>query len=190
MNAQTIIHGTAETGTRGKWARLFTVVALVHLSAFVAGGAGGIAGWTYFRPLMVKDRSTAVSETIKPKINSRSAVTPVLVTPVVRGYTRDLSTLTKGFEKPPVNAMSMTKEEFRRTLRDIGWHGVNLDSGSDQLSEEKLFAAVGKPMRTQTIGDSGYWYWQCKDATVQVVTANIPEPYAGGRVFIQSVNDF
>ena len=64
--------------------------------------------------------------------------------------------------------------------------------------------AFGKPLRTQTIGEKRYWYWQCQDGIVQVVldVDNSTDAYKGdeeshwefakpGRIIgVKQINDY
>ena len=47
---------------------------------------------------------------------------------------------------------------------------------------------MGKPNRTQTVGDQAYWYYQCTDGTIQLVMNVLNLQMAG---LIQAdVNDY
>lgn len=83
---------------------------------------------------------------------------------------------------PVVNAASkaarMSRQDFRQTVRSFKsinggrqWDGINQDDGLTGLFffSKDFHDAFGKPIRTETIGDRAYWYWQCADGVVQVV---------------------
>jgi hypothetical protein len=96
----------------------------------------------------------------------------------------------KGTNSPDTvpSASDLTKEEFREKLTSLrkpdGFKGYYL--------ENDLLSAFGKPTRTQTMGELKYWYWQCRDGTVQVVVdwyGAMPKEKSK-RVYLKEINDF
>jgi TPR repeat protein len=67
----------------------------------------------------------------------------------------------------PAKAGDMTKAEWRS-------HVPPLINGYQFLCNKgQVFAAVGDPVRTQTVGDDLYLYWKCRDGQIQVVCSQV-----------------
>jgi hypothetical protein len=75
----------------------------------------------------------------------------------------------------------LTKDEWKS-------HAPGLVNGNQiACNRERLFAAVGEPDRTQTVGDDSYLYWQCSDGEIQVVCSQ----FAYGMGIVSgTVNDY
>jgi hypothetical protein len=97
----------------------------------------------------------------------------------------------------------MTKTEFRRTFAELPPHpdaymsndmddysGVELNRIVCELKDTDIYAAVGEPYRTQTIGDNGYMYWKCSDGLVQVITRLTFNNDKTGKLGICGINDY
>lgn len=100
----------------------------------------------------------------------------------------DIGILTPLINAPSIDSRKLSKSEFQQRLRTIGL-------GAKKLSI--IYEQVGKPSRTQNIGTDSYWYWDCKDGTMQLVLHK-PLPNRGpivGKegaeyVTILAVNDY
>jgi len=49
-------------------------------------------------------------------------------------------------------------------------------------------AAMGEPSNTQTVEGHAFWYYDCADGTIQVVM--VDPSLSGGRLAIDSINDY
>ena len=58
-----------------------------------------------------------------------------------------------------------TKEEWKKTFAQLeSW----VEGFGKAVEVGQMEKALGKPVRTQTIGDTGYWYYKCKDGDIQI----------------------
>ena len=71
----------------------------------------------------------------------------------------------------PSSGRALTKSEFEKRLREAGWRGLN--GGNDLIKTDELRRLFGQPDKTQRLGDSLYWYWQCQDGAAQLVTSGV-----------------
>lgn len=76
----------------------------------------------------------------------------------------------------------MSKAEFRKRLMEI-W---DRETTGDYISIRSLHETFGKPYRTQSVGNRGYWYWHCKDGAMQLVVY----PKGDGIVLSQDGVDY
>jgi hypothetical protein len=74
----------------------------------------------------------------------------------------------------------LTREEFRARVHALGIAG---------FKAEDLYAAVGRPARTQSLGGQRYWYWQCRDGTIQMLLL-IGVDNRGDRIYVQKINEY
>ena len=59
----------------------------------------------------------------------------------------------------------ITKEEWKKTYTGLElW----VEGFGKAIEVGQMEKALGKPVRTQTIGDTGYWYYKCKDGDIQM----------------------
>ncbi len=82
----------------------------------------------------------------------------------------------------------MTKEQFRSKF-DALKGGYRYGGVVD---ENDLIQAMGKPSRTQTLGNDTYWYWQCQDGTIQIVILHYKNLayYGEGEIMVTHINDY
>jgi len=79
----------------------------------------------------------------------------------------------------------LTKVQWKdKMARNFRWYpGTPVIGAANQFQQ-----VMGKPDRTQTVGDEAYWYYQCSDGTIQLVMNVLNLQVAG---FLQAdVNDF
>lgn len=93
------------------------------------------------------------------------------------------------------NTASMTKNEFRQAMKELSWSGINdMDGIQGMIPEDEFFAAFGQPVRTQTLGDFNFWYYQCEDGLIQVVKSAVFGQGLGNdqadTVYLHAVNDY
>ena len=94
----------------------------------------------------------------------------------------------------PVEAVhpskELVKEGFRQKFATLSGRregGV--------VDEDKLYNLLGHPDRTQTVELRSYWYWVCKDGTMQLVifgykNSTVEMQSGKGRVVVEQVNDY
>ena len=83
-----------------------------------------------------------------------------------------------------------TKSEFKRTF----YSSIH-EALPGVVSEKAVIKTYGNPVRTQTIGDDAYWYWQCTDGMIQmVIVAGNPQALAvsigEGNILVKALNDY
>jgi len=68
----------------------------------------------------------------------------------------------------PLSAKDLTKAEWKAKLaRKVSTYAAT--GKVIQIYEKDFVRSFGTPIRTQTIGNSTYWYYKCKDGTIQLV---------------------
>ncbi len=122
----------------------------------------------------------------EPVMGSEPPVVP-LVLPAPSGLPTNLPAA-----RPVVVASSKAflKEEFRQKLASLSGRregGV--------VDEAKLYDLLGHPDRTQTVDLSSYWYWVCKDGTMQMIilgykNSDTEAKHGKGQLVVDQVNDF
>jgi hypothetical protein len=89
-----------------------------------------------------------------------------------------------------VSSKGLLKEEFRQkfvTLSGRREGGV--------VDEIKLYDLLGRPNRVQTVELTSYWYWVCKDGTMQLVihgykNLDTEAKRGKGQLVVEQVNDY
>jgi hypothetical protein len=69
-----------------------------------------------------------------------------------------------------------SKEQWRNRLREshldfrIGLHGspANYTDYGGTCNTSDFVARMGRPDRTQTVGEQAFWYYDCKDGVIQM----------------------
>jgi hypothetical protein len=124
------------------------------------------------------------------------AVLPLLITIVVMVVVAVMLLNQSGDDSRPAGAGSvsramprvgrMTKEQWRERARQYDVIHARMD-----LTRSEFLRIMGKPDRTQTIGEKAYWYYKCRDGMIQVVinTGMMNEVY-GDKVIVEVVNDY
>jgi len=70
-------------------------------------------------------------------------------------------------QNPPDWAQT-TKAEWRNRLYKI-YPQSKIAPAASRCRPEEFMQRMGKPSRTQTVGDSTYWYYECQDGSIQIV---------------------
>jgi TPR repeat protein len=63
------------------------------------------------------------------------------------------------------DSAKLTKDQWKKRFGQL--HPVFAQVGVVQLSKAEFTKICGEPNRTQTVGDTVFWYYQCKDGTIQ-----------------------
>jgi hypothetical protein len=83
-----------------------------------------------------------------------------------------LELLAPGAHKPAAHkpARQLAKDQWIAAVANTGYANRQTLLSSRQLGIKKdiLFAAVGNPDSSQTIGENVFLYWECRDGTIQV----------------------
>jgi hypothetical protein len=85
----------------------------------------------------------------------------------------------------------MTKVEFHRKA-DALRIGRGTGSVYKQAKEADVINTFGPPVRTQTVGIKTFWYWTCRDGTIQMVLHGY-DPGRGGTdkiIYVEEINDY
>jgi hypothetical protein len=91
----------------------------------------------------------------------------------------------KGFNRFAANQSALpTKAKLREKVVPYSvQHG-----GRQRISPKRLIEITGKPQREQRIDDQVYWYFDCRDGTVQLVLDG--DALWQGWAFITSINEY
>lgn len=93
----------------------------------------------------------------------------------------------------------LSKAEFRNKLKEYknAAGSKNIFRTGVQPNINDFYKSVGKPDRTQTLGEKGYWYWNCTDGIIQMSFylqgPNFSmEPNKDGKlnIWIENINDY
>lgn len=68
------------------------------------------------------------------------------------------------------NPGTITKQQWKTALGRI--QQMFAVSGQIQMSKSDFIRICGEPQKTQTVGDSVFWYYQCKDGDIQLELDN------------------
>ena len=93
----------------------------------------------------------------------------------------------------------LSKAEFRKKLKEYknaaGYENIFQPGVQPNIND--FYKSVGKPDRTQTLGEKGYWYWNCTDGMIQMsFYLQGPdfsmEPNKDGElnIWIENINDY
>lgn len=91
-----------------------------------------------------------------------------------------------GAARPPADPATMTKAQWIELIAPFNASSRKFTSAF--LSEAAFKKKFGAPVKTQRVGDSLFWYYQCSDGTLQVVVDADFLDQQG--VVIKSVNEF
>ena len=85
---------------------------------------------------------------------------------------------------------NLLKEEFRTQFATLSGRR---DGGI--VNEARLYELLGHPDRTQTVESLSYWYWVCKDGTMQMLIRGYKDPATEaksgkGRLVVENINDY
>jgi TPR repeat protein len=79
----------------------------------------------------------------------------------------------------------LTKDQWKKRFGQL--HPMFAQAGVVQLSKAEFTKICGEPNRTQTVGDSVFWYYQCKDGIIQF---ELDKGNLLARIVAGKVNDF
>ncbi len=85
-------------------------------------------------------------------------------------------------EVNPKRSSNLTKGQWKAAISDL------VVGGQLYCKTDRLFAVVGKPDKTQTVGDKVYLYWECSDGEIQAVCSATGYNYSG--LAFGKVNDY
>jgi ankyrin repeat protein len=85
-----------------------------------------------------------------------------------------------------IDSKQLTKAQWREKARKY-WN----PGGAVNVTTTSNFKALfGEPSRTQVVEGTAYWYYECSDGTIQVELVNPNMPGVGGKLLINSINDY
>jgi hypothetical protein len=83
------------------------------------------------------------------------------------------------------NPATITKQQWKTTFARV--HPLFAQGGVIQMRKSIFLQLCGEPQRTQTVGNTVFWYYECKDGEIQLELDN---GNLAGRIAAGRANDY